>query len=167
MPVIYLVRHGTSTVNQRRVRSDERDPPLTEQGITQAHRIGSLMGRKWNHREVIIVTSSSDRTRHTAHLIGSYLPRRRIEEVDWLTEGGDDETVRTGGAWLAERMTPVVIVVVGHSRWLSRLIHYWLTGMLSDQYRYRLDNGSITKLGYYEEQWMCHYLNRVPGSVMI
>ena len=71
MKILYLIRHGQTQWNLERRMQGRLDSPLTETGIKQAHKHGSLL-------KVIadigaLYVSPSGRTRETAYVVNSYV----------------------------------------------------------------------------------------------
>jgi broad specificity phosphatase PhoE len=64
---LLLVRHGQSTWNREHRIQGQLDPPLSEEGRSQARRVGHRLA---NHRFAGFYTSDLERARETAGLIG-------------------------------------------------------------------------------------------------
>jgi broad specificity phosphatase PhoE len=64
---LLLVRHGQSTWNREHRIQGQLDPPLSEEGRSQARRVGHRLA---NHRFGGFYTSDLERARETAGLIG-------------------------------------------------------------------------------------------------
>jgi len=64
---LLLVRHGQSTWNREHRIQGQLDPPLSEEGRSQARRVGRRLA---NHRFAGFYTSDLERAHETAQLIG-------------------------------------------------------------------------------------------------
>lgn len=71
--MIYLVRHGETEFNLARRYQGGLDSPLTAQGVSQARRVGALLGELLNGEDWTIASSPQGRARRTAEIINEGL----------------------------------------------------------------------------------------------
>lgn len=76
MVKLVLVRHGQSLANKENIYTGWNDVPLSELGIYQARKAGTLLGKIIEFNPIIIHTSILSRAIQTANLIA--------EECNWL-----------------------------------------------------------------------------------
>ncbi len=70
--LLRIFRHGQSTWNAERRWQGQADPPLSEQGVSEANAAGELL-RAEGIVSHSVLASDLERARHTAEIIASYL----------------------------------------------------------------------------------------------
>lgn len=102
MAIIYLMRHGETPYNVRKVVTGRgSDPELTENGIQQAHVAGQTLLEDHGHLIELVISSGMKRTNQTTEIVNAYLQKEviydiRIQEIDrGLLEGHDIPLVKS------------------------------------------------------------------------
>jgi len=115
---LLLVRHGQSTWNREHRIQGQLDPPLSEEGRSQARRVGRRLA---NHRFAGFYTSDLERAHETARLIGEaagLLPTisvglREIYLGEWEGLTTEELAQRFPEAWARWTEEPSWDVVLG------------------------------------------------------
>lgn len=89
MAIVYLVRHGETTLNtEGRLQGGAIDAPLTAQGMAQAQAVANRLARSLavNESPIRLQSSPLGRARETARLIAEQVPTTPMEIDERLRE---------------------------------------------------------------------------------
>lgn len=99
--ILYVVRHGKTTWNDKHLVQGVSDVPLNEEGIKEAYELQELVA---SLNIDVVISSPLERARKTAQIItNNKLPINtddRIKERDWgMNEGAPIDSVDTIDCW--------------------------------------------------------------------
>ena len=171
--MLYLVRHGRTTANERGLLQGRLDPPLDEVGRAQAEAIARMVGRVDD-----VIASPLARAQETAEYFGkpvtlddrwlelSYgelegMPASEVPGEVWrqwradplfATEGGEsfgalDARVRDACNDLVARMGDRNVVVVSHVSPIKAAVAWALNAPIGIMFHCHLSQASLCQIG--------------------
>lgn len=187
---VYLARHGQTELNESGVLRGLLDPPLDDEGLRQAERLGQALGPR---RPALVVASPLHRARQTAQPVGERAGRP-VTVDECLTDrdygqwaGTPKETVLArwgsvdaapgvepraairdravpGLTSLARRCNPGnTVVVVSHDA-VNRELLVAIDPSLGDPDELPQDNGCFNTLDWAPGGWAVLNINELPGE---
>ena len=190
--MLYLVRHGRTTANERGLLQGRLDPPLDEVGRAQAEAIARMIGRVDD-----VIASPLARAQETAEYFGkpvtlddrwlelAYgelegMPASEVSGEVWrqwrddplfATEGGEsfgalDARVRDACNDLVARMGDRNVVVVSHVSPIKAAVAWALNAPIGIMFHCHLSQASLCQIGIGKFGPLLHSFNeRAPSSV--
>ena len=190
--MLYLVRHGRTTANERGLLQGRLDPPLDEVGRAQAEAIARMIGRVDD-----VFASPLARAQETAEYFGkpvtlddrwlelAYgelegMPASEVSGEVWrqwrddplfATEGGEsfgalDARVRDACNDLVARMGDRNVVVVSHVSPIKAAVAWALNAPIGIMFHCHLSQASLCQIGIGKFGPLLHSFNeRAPSSV--
>ncbi len=190
--MLYLVRHGRTTANERGLLQGRLDPPLDEVGRAQAEAIARMIGRVDD-----VIASPLARAQETAEYFGkpvtlddrwlelAYgelegMPASEVSGEVWrqwrddplfATEGGEsfgalDARVRDACNDLVARMGDRNVVVVSHVSPIKAAVAWALNAPIGIMFHCHLSQASLCQIGIGKFGPLLHSFNeRAPSPV--
>lgn len=190
--MLYLVRHGRTTANERGLLQGRLDPPLDEVGRAQAEAIARMIGRVDD-----VIASPLARAQETAEYFGkpvtlddrwlelAYgelegMPASEVSVEVWrqwrddplfATEGGEsfgalDARVRDACNDLVARMGDRNVVVVSHVSPIKAAVAWALNAPIGIMFHCHLSQASLCQIGIGKFGPLLHSFNeRAPSPV--
>ena len=160
---IIFIRHGETDFNRARLYFGHLDPDLNETGIEQLRKAKILFEKREKMPDVVF-SSDLKRCSQSMEILQideetEKILTKDLREINFgIFEGKTYEEIKNKYPEKVEKMNEIInqyrnkkILVVAHAGVIQALTSYYLFGNLDGYWKFKINNGSITKLHVMED----------------
>ena len=163
MTEILFIRHGETDYNKQNLYYGHLNPGLNETGINQLKNTKKKL-EEMNEKIDIVFSSDLKRCRQSLELLelDENIKKYFSEELRELNFG-DIEGIIKKIDEIKEKYQNKKILIVAHAGVIQTAISYYLFNNLDGYWKFKLDNGSITKMVVTDDGFIYFdYINHKP-----